>query len=40
MQVNLQGRVAVYGDLVARLSQLENDIETPIAVAPGGASNA
>jgi hypothetical protein len=35
MQVHLQGRLAVYGDLVARLTQLAHDVETPIAVEPG-----
>jgi len=40
IQVHLQGRLAVYRDLVSRLTQLANDIETPIAVVPGGASNA
>ena len=35
MQVHLQGRLAVYGDLVARLTQLAHDVEAPIAVEPG-----
>jgi hypothetical protein len=37
MQVQLQGRLAVYGDLVARLTQLAHDVETPVAVGPGGS---
>ena len=37
MQVHLQGRLAVYGDLVARLTQLAHDVETPIAVEPGAS---
>src|SRR5215467_6625258 len=37
MQVHLQGRLAVYGDLVGRLTQLAHDVETPIAVEPGAA---
>jgi hypothetical protein len=35
MRVHLQGRVAVYADLVGRLTQLAHDVETPIAVEPG-----
>src|SRR5262249_57191908 len=34
VEVHLQGRVAVYGDLVARLTQLAHDVETPIPVHP------
>ena len=37
LQVHLQGRLAVYGDLVARLTQLAHDVETPIAVEPGAS---
>ena len=37
MQVHLQGRVAVYGDLVAYLTQLAHDVETPVAVEPGAS---
>src|SRR5262249_38261617 len=37
MQVHLQGRLAVYGDLVARLTQLAHDVEAPIAVEPGAS---
>jgi len=38
MRVHLQGRVAVYGDLVGRLTQLAHDVETPIAVEPGAST--
>ena len=38
MQVHLQGRVAVYGDLVAYLTQLAHDVETPVAVEPGAST--
>jgi len=37
MQVHLEGRLAVYGDLVARLTQLAHDVEMPIAVEPGAS---
>jgi multidrug resistance protein MdtO len=37
MQAHLQGRLAVYGDLVSRLTRLANDVEAPIAVVPGGS---
>ena len=33
MQAHLQERLAVYGDLVSRLTRLANDVEAPIAVA-------
>jgi hypothetical protein len=39
MQGHLRVRLAVYGDLVSRLTQLAHDIEAPVVVASSSASS-